>query len=225
MKTTNDYCDLVKLIKPEKAEPTLECGSKFYIPFKGKDVEFVIIGKDVNPNPDESGHFIDVMSTSLVLENIPWVNEVKNNNMDEGFRNLHYTRSNVIKVLEEQKQYLPEEIRTSIIPRKVKFLVGVDFVSGDLKYGYIDIGSIWLPSLKEVCGELRFSDDSPENEQYPYFKDDEHKQLGGYWWLRSTRAFDGWFACFVFPDVGCGFRLASDSVLGLPLCFRLKIND
>lgn len=214
--TTNSYSDLVNLIKPERKEPTLESGSKFYIPVNGKDVEFVVLGKDINPNPDEKGHFIDIMSTSLILTNTPWVkyNEKITDEL------LCYTKSNIFKVLQEQKQYFPKEIQDIIISRKVKFLTSDS--SQKKKYEYFDIGDIWIPSIKEVCGEVGYSNDYENNQQYPYFIENKNKQLNGCWWLRSS-----WNSnnedIFIIGNNGdwyCGF---AGDYLNAPICLRLRL--
>ena len=119
---TMKFEQLKKLIAP-KTNP-LSVGSKFYIPFKNEDEEFVIIGINENPGSDDKHkNYIDLMSTRCLIESASWKKNYSEDDYDGDLEYLHYCNSDIIQKLKDQEQYLPEEIRNAIIPRKAKFLV------------------------------------------------------------------------------------------------------
>lgn len=210
----------------------LSVGSKFYIPFKDEYEEFVIIGINENLiSEDKSKNYIDLMSTRCLIADTPWKENYSQDDYDGYIEFLHYCKSDIIQKQKEQEHYLPEEIRNIIIPRKAKFLVSHNTYTNDKEYSEFDIGNIWLPSLKEVFGFLRFSDSCPEESQYSYFKYNDRVILEKNWWLRSAG-----FACrnsafYVLPKGWYGniIQWACGSYntvygFGAPICFRLEID-
>ena len=219
---TLKFEDLKEHIAP-KTNP-LSVGNKFYIPFNGKDEEFVIIGINENPGSDDkSKNYIDLMSTRCIIDSVSWKENYSEDDYDGDLEYLHYCKSDIIQKLKEQEQYLPEEIRNVIIPRKAKFLVSHNTYSNEKEYAEFDIGNIWLPSLKEVFGNLRYSDSSPEETQYSYFKDASNRSLDKHWWLRSAGFASRFDAYLVYSDGDLYYDYATDD-FGAPLCFRLEID-
>lgn len=224
---TKNYKSLLKLICPKEKEGGLKVGSKFMIPFNGEEKEFVVIGIGQNPNPENNERFMDIMSTELLLKNIKWeiINDTSLTLDNNEYKNLFYTRSNIFGILKSQKKYFPQEIQDVIIPRITEFLTSWDFVTGERTYSLVDIGDVWVPSLGEVFGEIIFSNDSPHNEQYEYFKDVENRKLGDLWWLRSSYCFNDCDADYVHDYGGWNNDRASLGGVSAPLCLRLKLND
>lgn len=220
---TMKFEQLKKLIAP-KTNP-LSVGSKFYIPFNGKDEEFVIIGINENPgSEDKSKNYIDLMSTRCIIDSVSWKENYSEDDYDRYIKYLHYYKSDIIHKLKELEQYLPEEIKNIIIPRKAKFLVSHNTYSNEKEYDEFDIGNIWLPSLKEVTGTLRYSDSSPEETQYSYFFEDvSNRALDKPWWLRSANFENQNFVCRVDSKGDCDYNFVSRG-FGAPICFRLEIE-
>ena len=196
-----------------KNDMMLKAGNKFYIPFKKRSIRFVILGVNTNPNEDCNYDFVDIMC----LEPIPDL--VWSDNIFQP-----YYKSKIMKTLNDQKHFFPEEIRNNIIRRDAKFLTSVNLIDKSKEYEKFNIGYIWIPSIVELWGKESF-DDYPNYEQYEYFKNIECNKYNG--WIRSVlytrRNPISIYYDYIYED-DCTIRKQYNDKDKAYMCLRLKIN-
>lgn len=227
----HDYDSLLKAIIP--VERRFRAGDIIKIPYNGENIEFVILGVNINPNPGEKVDydFIDIMSKELIIPDSKGVRWgcVYDYDLDESeFAFLNFAESNIIEELHSKLKLFPQDIQDACISRKMRFLDGFDMISHEKRYSTIDVGKVWLPSLKEIFGFCSISNSDHESEQYPYFVDESNRILNGRWWISSAEAFNGEFAYYMEPsdkNEYCYMVTSPDEDgIGAPLCIRLKIH-
>lgn len=179
----------------------LNTGDKIFLTYNGREEEFVVLGRDVNSqNIFTDYHFVDIMSTRCLVEN------------DATVEALNSTISN-----------FPEEIQGSVVEKEVRVVHHCASEQG--WWESKNLGKVWVPSVQELFGEVFSSNSCELDEQYPYFKDADHRKIGDEAWrtASSSAPFCNPAIYGITEDGNCDFY-SIDTHLGSPVCLRIKLG-
>lgn len=201
------------------------------IPYNNACEQFVVLGRNINPNPSEvvgevvDYDFVDVMSMDLLLPvGTVWKKENDKGTDQSSRENLTFIKSDIINELNSKLELFPKYVQDMIIPRKMRFSIGSDNAIGGRHDITMNVGKVWLPSVKEVTGNCYISDADPYSKQYPYFKDVKNRIFrAGCWWTCSANSFNDGTTYIIRTDGCSSLNYANTSYYGAPLCLRIKL--
>lgn len=214
------YKELFNFIKKEK----IMNGDIVVIPIHNNDVGFVVLNDVV-----ESNHYrIELMSTIPLLKNIKWDNSVKYNKDFKHISFLKYKRSIINKELQSYLYILPEFIQENIKELHVRELWNIDLLNDEVSFNYITLDKIWIPSVTQVFGMSRFTNDDVLETQYQYFIDPKNRILYDEngdkksWYLRSVNILENNVSYVTEKGdiANCDPTMPKNA----PICFRMFLG-
>lgn len=214
------YKEIFNFIKKDK----IMNGDIIIIPIYNEDVGFVVLNDVIVDN-----HYrMDIMSTIPLLKNIKWNNSVEYYKDFKHINFLKYKKSNINKELQSCFYILPKFIQNNINNPYVKELWNIDLLNNEVSFNYITLDKIWIPSVSQVFGISKFTNDNVLEAQYQYFKNSKNRTLYDEngnkrsWWLRSVNVLENNVSYVTEKgELGdCDPTMIKDS----PICFRMFLD-
>ena len=202
----------------------------------GEVVKMQIAGIDTyyKTTDQQLGHHIDWISVDCLKDYVQW--NTTNNNNGNSTSEYPYMVSNVKKYLVDTiYPKLPADVK-AVIKNKRSFLEKRYSASGTLtdsvNWGWEDMGPIWLPHEYEVFGStVRGTKGWSQGQavQYPLFANSYTHRIKGKgngggrcaWWFATVSSGDSTHCCHVSAIGNADFNGASNTLIGVPVCFRI----
>lgn len=144
-------------------------GEAVYLPFRGKETVFRILGIGVNPNPEEretgNNRFIDL----VMYDND--IDKIYDCMASTEKSRVNYSETYLKEQLQLMVEDFPQEIQDRLVDRKV--LAPCEW-SHDLPVGYQweSIGKVWIPSMTELSLRYCRSDITDQGEESYFMRPD-----------------------------------------------------
>lgn len=129
--------------------------------------------------------------------------------------------------------YLPTQLKNVIIEKRFqlpKRYSASELLPDDNDRGWVDIGKLWLPDECEVYGMPVWGGKGGNSLggsslQYPLFAGNMNRQRfkngsRASWWLLSPSSGGSAAWCYLGSSGNCDYRIASNSTVSAPVCFR-----
>ena len=203
----------------------------------GEVVKMQIAGIDTyyKTTDQQAPHHIDWISIDCLNDYVQW--NTTNNNNGNGSEACPYLVSNVYTYLNSTiYPKLPADVRAVI--KNKRFLLeqrysGSGALTDSTGWAWKDIGNLWLPSEYEVFGSVVWGTKGyggGQHVQYPLFANSYFHRIKGKgnggdccnWWLSTVHSGNSVICCFVDYAGYVNTAYASNTDLGVPVCFRIS---
>lgn len=183
-----------------------------------------------------TGHHIDMISRHLIPNSVGWQMRTENtNNGTDAVKNPFLASSNMIDKLNTYfANNIPAGLKSHIIDKR--FLVPTRYsstaqITDDTGWEWATLPKLWIPFEQEVSGRPIWGSKEWQggSHQYPCFQDGSqivknNGESGGRaaWWLASAYSGRTTYFCYVGTDGVFSYGNASNTDIGVPLCFRFQ---